>query len=61
VDVPNDMVLPVLVDLACSFGDEENEIPELLFGKGALVYRAGLEFLLQGLGIDALVVTDEDA
>lgn len=61
MDVPNDMVLPVLVNLAYSFGDEENEIPEFLFGKSAFVYRAGLEFLLQGLGIDTLVVTDEDA
>lgn len=60
MNVSNDVVFPVLVDLKCSFGDEEDEVPKLLFGEGAVVYRTGLEFLLQGLGVNALVVTNED-
>lgn len=46
MDVANDMIIPKLVDLVCSFRDEVDEVPDLLLAECALVYSPGLDLLL---------------
>ena len=37
MDIADDMAIPVLVNLMRPFSDEEDEVPDLLFGKSAIV------------------------